>query len=88
MTLGRHAFVAGMSAGDAPTASETEHVRQSERHRVAGFLARHVAACPRGRLAGLSHRDACRRIPFEEKARRAEARAAAPQEPGRRRSRA
>ena len=44
---------------------ELVHVRQWRRYGAIGFLARYVGAYLRGRLRGLDHAGAYRRIPFE-----------------------
>jgi hypothetical protein len=44
---------------------ELEHVRQWREQGVAGFLRRYLSAYARGRLAGLPHWAAYRRIPQE-----------------------
>ena len=44
---------------------ELEHVRQWREQGVAGFLMRYLSAYARGRLAGLPHWAAYRRIPQE-----------------------
>lgn len=44
---------------------ELEHVRQWREQGVPGFLRRYLGAYARGRLAGLPHRAAYRRIPQE-----------------------
>jgi hypothetical protein len=44
-------------------------VRQYARHGVVGFLARYVTDYVRGRIRGLTHREAYLAIPFEVEAR-------------------
>lgn len=77
MTLGRYVFVRpdvlGSDRRDSVVAHELEHVHQWRRHGVTGFLVRYLGAYLRVRLAGASHVDAYRSIPFEVDARRAEA---------------
>src|SRR5205085_1794846 len=57
VTLGRRVYWSGDVVPEL-LAHELEHVRQYDRHGMVAFLARYLTDYARGRLRGLSHRDA------------------------------
>ena len=64
-------IASGSERGSRILAHELEHVRQYDRHGVAGFLVRYAADYVRARLSGASHAEAYLAIGFEREAFRA-----------------
>jgi hypothetical protein len=70
MTIGRWILLRrGQETNRELLAHEMVHVRQWRERAVAGFLAAYLGEYLRGRLHGLGHGDAYRRISFEVEAR-------------------